>query len=267
MNKKPKTKLGDPRQYIQEITRSNTYLEKMKGTRTRSERASLIANCAIVHLTGEADRFKSMEELSRDLFGTAYYFIDASLQLDENKAGNKLSYNKRRELKKDTIRFNQTVREIFDSYPRISEEDVIRFVVDSQLLLRGRGWSEYSRARTKEVMTGMVMEIAYEDALWRVPGVVDVAHANMEEELKGTDLIITFEDGNTLQIDIKTSQRGVDEALASGNIAVKSPFLRDDIRNRRVLPKRLEEELPGITNEIYRLKSFYEGNSDMTKVG
>ena len=259
MHDKQKPKLGDPREYIRDITRGNEYLEGAQGIRESRQRARLIARIAAKQYSGESEHYKNIDVLSQDLFSVSFPFLEASIELDRNDDSHHLSYGEKKEFKRDTIRFNHTVREIFDSHPHISEEDITRFVVQTQLMLRGKEWAMYARSRTKEAITGMIMEIAYEDALWNVPGVESVMHADMEQELKGVDLIILFEDGDSLPIDVKTSARGLYEAQKQGNLAVKSPFSLEDIRKRRVIPARLHDELPGITDTIYELKKLNQG--------
>ncbi len=102
--------------------------------------------------------------------------------------------------------FNDALRNIFNRWGnKITDADILTHIN----ALTGINSNEYFLERMKRTITGVRTEMSFESVM-AILG-IETKRATTEEDSRGIDYTI-YIDGRGFKIDIKTSQRGVDEA-------------------------------------------------------
>lgn len=134
-------------------------------------------------------------------------------------------------------KFNNALRDIFNRWgPEITDVDVLKNIN----ALTGINVSPYFIDEMKKTITGVRTEMIFELAM-TVMG-IQTERATTEQDSQGIDYIVHI-GGRDIKLDIKTSQRGADEANMrnvrhSNDVTAFCPFPRNTLRKiPTILPR------------------------------
>lgn len=144
-------------------------------------------------------------------------FIEAQhalddMQTEEEEHGRRVPRREKMPHKEVAIAFNHTLRELIDTAPDISADEVTRFMSNAMLDLGDPSEADYCARETRVVLYGIQHEIGLEQILWNIEGVEDIAHGTSAQELEGGDLIVTYR-GTDIFLDAKASDRSAKKSL------------------------------------------------------
>lgn len=213
----PKPHLQDPRNYIRAIEASKPYLEAR--SQEPNNRTLAIGKTAtrIVENKLAWSEHLDIHTQAIHVIGKLGPFVEANRQLDNlrlrKESGEWVDKAEKNQFLDEVTEYNHVLHGLIDSNPQLTPGQLLDFVAKAQLTISSVEDAKYAVARTREVITGMKQEIAVESALYQIEGVEDIERGSVEEDRRGIDLKCTFY-GEPLKIDAKSSQRGVDSAVA-----------------------------------------------------
>ncbi|OYX40930.1 hypothetical protein B7Y94_05855 [Candidatus Saccharibacteria bacterium 32-49-12] len=103
------------------------------------------------------------------------------------------------------VEFNHSVKDMIDSNPSIKFPDMMRFLAKTNLQVNGheKNSEEFNQA-IRGVLDGMRHEIGVEQMLGHLDN-VEYLEAEVEDDLKGGDILVSVDGGDYIPLDIKAS--------------------------------------------------------------
>lgn len=264
-----KQTLTDPRKIARNIKQSNEYLAQGEKPSSMATLRKKIAKVAFKFAGHDSENnFANLEQMSTRLFGSLAHFIDNQMALDDLRVRREQAstMSQRKKLtddmepyKRGVIGLNRSISDIFDANRDISNSDIQNFAHQAWMLMHKPEEVQYGITKLKQALRGMDHEMAMEAAFWNIPGVDDVRRATEQDELMGIDRIIEFDDGEILNIDVKSSRRGAEDVIyrPGHGLPLASQFSDDEIFLHRPTDEALAARQPYINQTIADLKKRY----------
>lgn len=242
---------------IKDIISSDEYLKMPRGAATYRA----IADTAL-SLTGYTreqsdDVYRDEKALKQIVIGLMPSVYESQTELNLNRetmhpseVGQHLD---------NVVEYNHALRELVDYNPRADFREIMTFVADTANVLYAdprdvEGIVGQTRAR----IDGMRHEVAAESMFWHFPGVVDVRSATREEDKRGIDVVVEYEDGETEGFDIKASEQSASEANQKSYYpkAVWSGLGWEDFhRKLRIDERDIGQYVPAFERQLSTLRS------------
>lgn len=265
MASKIETPLKSPLDYVGQVARSNEYL-RQRGEGIPSFNALGNAAANLIEIAErENEGHLSFDERALNIIAAIPDFIEAQRALDNLReiadSGERCVRRSEKEphLRK-VIAFNHAIRTCVDGSPHLTPSDIIKFVGQSTFVMdqsKSKDTATYAMQECRQIVAGMQSEIFTEWALWGLDGIDNVEPADPDDELRGVDLIATFESGAVLEIDVKTSRVGEQKALENWTQGSPIPFwhgLRaDEMGNRFRASAEQEQVILNRLHEVTRI--------------
>lgn len=225
---RPTPRLRNPQEIYSALSRTNMALHMGE-----TAAALTIAEARRSERLSHADRETS--ELT--IIGLLPGFIAQAARM--NRSGDTMSRAEKVEsLRTGIMPFNNALRELIDANSRLKMDEVLHFISTATLENHNANIAAFATAESRKILHGMRQERAAENVFWQIDGVENVRQASPEEDINGTDLIVTYE-GADMPFDIKSSQIRADGKNAdrsfyrnhSPSIGLYSGFNTEDFGN------------------------------------
>ena len=247
-----------------EVMRSPEYIEAQDDMRSKLGETALkmvwakryaVSKAIHIHRSKQESRYETDEDRNLKLIQIMPYWLDAQLKLDNHKSD--MSRKEIKECKSTVTIFNKIIRAMINEEQCSSMKETMDSINEVMLKLNYTYREiNYASQSFNAVIRGMRHEIAAESALNWTSGVELAEMTNIEDDLNGGDIHITYVDDQgerfEFNIDVKATKISADKAnernYRPGYYAIWSGFDDYDFCGR-VLPE----------NKIIKSKcSYYE---------
>lgn len=124
--------------------------------------------------------------------------------------------------KEHTIEYNDVFREIIEQNPHLQPETILSIVNSIANKLRYTDEDkEMIQHNTRGVLRGMQHEVAFEHVLNQLPDGFQIITTDDEDDAHGADFMVRCPNGIVLSIDVKATERLVEEARERTAIYMK----------------------------------------------
>jgi hypothetical protein len=119
-------------------------------------------------------------------------------------------------LRLNRVLFNESLKNIIDTDPKTTTEELHRYTTDAALTYgyKGNELAFISEA-TDTTIQGMRHELALESVLYRIG--YEVEETTPQDDLHGIDYRIEREDGTRISIDVKASEAAAERSIQNSN--------------------------------------------------
>ncbi len=237
MSHRTKDHLPTASTVISEIARSNEFLERRDKEVGRVALAGAAWAIAERHIE-ENNGYETPATLQQKLIGTLPAWLSAQVTLDQHR--HEMSRQEKHETLEPVVELNHILREMIDREVYTTMSEAMTFAGEAlQRMKYQPNVINYASQQLRGILDGMRHEIASESVLIDLPGVDDVRSGDgVDDELKGKDIWVMFDDGHEVGIDIKSTERAAREANAdlrhSDYLAVWSGFDWEDFGDNLV---------------------------------
>lgn len=249
-------------QAIKDIVTSDKYLERPRGESTGRAIAATALALADYDPSQNDEVYRDEVALKQIVIGLMSDAYQSQVELNQHRSSMHPS-----EVGKhldNVIDYNHALRELVDHNPKTDFRSIMAFVAEAANTLYSdprdvEDISEQVRMR----LDGMRNEVAVESMLWRIPGVVDVRSATRAEDKRGIDVVAVFEDGQTLKLDVKASERSADEANQKTHRprAVWSGLNWEDFDGKlRIDEREISQHVPKFEEQLAKLRTKQDQN-------
>lgn len=107
------------------------------------------------------------------------------------------------------IPFNHALRELIDTNRGFNPNHLAQFLYIARRQLAGKSAADALGQGPLKLVHAMGNEVAAEDGLYQIDGIIDVIQASMADELRGIDLTAVGKNG-VQAFDVKSSQRNAE---------------------------------------------------------
>ena len=215
--------------------------------RINSEAVSTIAMKQVAELThpsGYRDRETNVMALLADMddFATGQAYLDKSRESGGRSSGGDFAHSL-----ESVIKFNHDLRAMIDHDGATLTPDSLSTYLTQLYHMKHSGKSDtrYFKQKVEQAVTGMQHEVFFEQLVGEIGFDYDTASDMTEEkaldmERRGVDIIVYLPDETKLEIDVKSSQNGVDRAydkrpwVPGDRFVVASPIQPGDSSNFRL---------------------------------
>lgn len=107
--------------------------------------------------------------------------------------------------KEKIIHFNHALKNLINLHPATSPDELTELLQNTFFI---NGYEpELLEEVQRDIIPGMNHELAFESNLFYLPREPEILDTSVDDELKGTDYMLRYEDGIVIRIDVKKSQQ------------------------------------------------------------